>query len=857
MKHKSFINDYAGRLRFLTCTLSAAVLILILASLGLAQTQRRETPRSFSLNDKSQEQVDRKTLPKIDIERLIAEEKARVKDAMRPEPYRFAVAAKTSFTLKNSGTWQNQSDGRLWRLRIISPGAKSMNLGINRFDMPEKGKLWIYDPGHKLFHGPYTSRDRSSKGSLWTPIIPGEEIVIEVFVPQGVREPVIQISAVNQGFRELGGPGKDLILSCENDVICPEGDPWRDQIRSVARYSIGGTGFCSGQLMNNTSLDFTPYFLSAEHCGVSAANEDTLVFYWNFESPNCGDHGGGSLADTQTGSFFRASSVPSDFLLVELDEDPDPSFDVFFSGWEVTNAASASTVGIHHPNAEVKSISFNTNAILSTANGSNTFSATANHWRVDSFEDGAVEHGSSGSCLWDAVTKRCIGQLHSGFPACPGGPYWYGKFYTSWTGGGTDQTRLSNWLDPMNTGATSLDGDPHVTTANGIRYDFQGAGEFISLRDPDGLEIQTRMTPIGTTFTPGADPYSGLATCVSINSAVAARVGKHRVTIQPNISGVPDPSGLQVRIDGTLTTVGSSGVDLGPGAKIDKIGDAYKINFPNGTVLIVTPAYWNSQGKWYLNVEVLRSAADGMGGGNPSSMGFPGGIMSAIASGSWLPALPDGTSVGLMPPTLNQRYSDLYNRFGDAWRVTDRTSLFDYAPGTSTATFTDRDWPRQNSSCNIPGNPVVRPISATVARTLCRGVTDKNMNAHCVFDVINTAEPGFAKLYLLKQRIRSGLTTINVDVYKYPVKTGDQVTFTAIVARRGPNQGVPVGTVQFMLDGRKVGEPVKLDGKGRATWTMYGLEAGRHQLSANYMPAPKSIYIASSSNEKIITIGER
>src|SRR5262245_9042137 len=105
-------------------------------------------------------------------------------------------------------------------------------------------------------------------------------------------------------------------------------------------------------------------------------------------------------------------------------------------------------------------------------------------------------------------------------------------------------------------------GDPHITTVDGVHYDFQSAGEFIALRG-DGLEIQTRQTPIATTFLPGANPYTGLATCVSVYSAVAARVGKHRVSYQPNISGVPDPTGLQLRVDGVLTTLGPEGIDLG------------------------------------------------------------------------------------------------------------------------------------------------------------------------------------------------------------------------------------------------------------------------------------------------------
>ena len=98
------------------------------------------------------------------------------------------------------------------------------------------------------------------------------------------------------------------------------------------------------------------------------------------------------------------------------------------------------------------------------------------------------------------------------------------------------------------------DGDPHLTTVDGVHYDFQSAGEFVVLRDRDGLEIQTRQTPVATASAI-ADSYTGLTTCVSLNTAVAARVGTHRVTFQPNLSGVPDPAGLQLRVDGNLAAL--------------------------------------------------------------------------------------------------------------------------------------------------------------------------------------------------------------------------------------------------------------------------------------------------------------
>ncbi len=140
-------------------------------------------------------------------------------------------------------------------------------------------------------------------------------------------------------------------------------------------------------------------------------------------------------------------------------------------------------------------------------------------------------------------------------------------------------------------------GEPHLTTINGMHYDFQSVGEFVFLRNPGGMEIQTRQGPIPTTYNPGADPHDGLAMCVSINTAVAARVGKRRVTYEPNLSGVPDPSGLQLRVDGVLTILGPGGMDLGDHGRITKTiaPGGLQIDFPDGSNLFVTPNWWSGR----------------------------------------------------------------------------------------------------------------------------------------------------------------------------------------------------------------------------------------------------------------------
>lgn len=744
------------------CVLKFCLVIMAAIIAAPAFAKMYEVPKSFAVTDNSQAQVERKILPTVDFNSLLAEDRQRGKDPQHPRPLRIAVSAEVAYTLDNSGTWQNVTDGRLWRLRIQSPAALNISLGITRFEMPDGTKLWVYDPGHGSVNGPYTSRDRSHLGSLWTPMVQGDEIVVEVFVPTGAAVPSIEITKVNQGYRNLqkGGLFGGSEGACENDEICPIGNPWRKQIRAIGLYSIeeGTEEFaCTGNLMNDTALDFKPYILSANHCGVDATNDASIVFYWNFESPTCGTHGPGSLADNQSGAIYHASYAPSDFVLFELSSPPDPSFDVFYAGWDATGVAPPQSAGIHHPATDVKAVS-TSNSTAQSADYNGPLDASGNHWQID-WTSGVTEEGSSGSCIFGTNTSRCFGQLHGGPSAC-GVPAsdlhdYYGKFAVSWNGGGTTATRLKDWLDPGSTGALSMNGDPHITTANGIHYDFQGAGEYVALLDTQsGLEIQTRQEPVATTFNPGPDAHDGLATCVSINTAVAARVGKHRITYEPNLSGVADPSGLQLRLDGTLKTLGPKGEDLAGGGHIGKSSAAgsLQIDFPDATVLYVTPDWWASQHKWYLNVDVVRApASDGAAPGSVAAAG----VMGPIARDSWLPALPDGASIGPMPGAAHDRYVALYQKFATAWRVTDKTTLFDYAKGASTHTFTVAGWPLEKPPCVLPHVKPEPPANEAAAEKACERVKGETAYKDCVFDVLVTGNTGFAATHETSVRLRS------------------------------------------------------------------------------------------------------
>ncbi len=397
-------------------------------------------------------EVARQGFVSVTADQMAADDARREADGL---PYRFAVPVDVALTPDNAGTWESLPDGRaLWRLRVASPGVLSLNLGFARTELPTGARLLVYPATDPAAARRLDSEAREGHGQIWTPVFLTDELVVELTVPQTARPEIdLELSSVGRGYRFFGEDTSDKAGTCNIDVICPDGDDWRGEIDTVGLVQRDGSILCTGFMVNNAANDGRPLFMTAFHCHVDEGSAPSLVVYWNFQSPVCGDQSGGELTQTSSGSTLLAAYVTSDFSLLELDEPPAAVFGVKYAGWNRSSTNPTGAVCIHHPRSDEKSISFENDPLSTTFYLSATPSAEGDHLRVFDWDVGTTEGGSSGSPLFD-TEHRVVGQLHGGYAACGNDlADWYGRFSVSWEGGGTLATRLRDHLDPGNTGA--------------------------------------------------------------------------------------------------------------------------------------------------------------------------------------------------------------------------------------------------------------------------------------------------------------------------------------------------------------------------------------------------------------------
>lgn len=428
-----------------------------------AQVTNEGKPVSWSLEYK--QKLAPIVLPEIDLKTLQAEDA--INDQRKDLPWRFGQEIIVDYNLGNSGQWTTLDNGdRIWRIRFQSKGAKTMNFIFSDFYMPEGATLYLYNSTHTDLLGAYDAKQNNDQRVLGTWLVNGADIWLEYFEPKTqLDKGKLEIFKVVHGYRtsdenlkavddDLNSAGK-----CNYDVDCVMGSI--DSMKNINKKSVGlmitnNNSFCTGALINNTSNDGTPYFLTANHC---YSNPATWSFRFKWISPNpvCAQN----LQSTNTtgyltisGATLKAKRYESDFCLVQINNAIPSTWDVKWAGWDRSTTAPPSVFGIHHPAGAIMKVCLDNGAPSS-------FNDNGNYWQVNDWAQGVTEGGSSGSPLFNHQ-GRIIGQLWRGSAACSGivdngGSDDYGRFNMSWNTGTTAASRLKDWLDPTNTNLMTTD----------------------------------------------------------------------------------------------------------------------------------------------------------------------------------------------------------------------------------------------------------------------------------------------------------------------------------------------------------------------------------------------------------------
>jgi hypothetical protein len=471
-----------------------------------------------------------------------------------------------SLSPASSGTWENlPAGGRVWRLRVRSADARWLVLGFRTFRPLTGARMHIYDRDLETILGPFTTGDIREHRQLWTPPIDGDEVVVELFWPEGLRgvAPDIVLSTVSHGYKNAWYPEDELVAddagfdpsvagsgSCNVDINCEP--TWHKERDGIIHLLFQGSSWCSASLVNNTAEDCTHYVLTAAHCINTASEAAATGFRFNYEREGCSS-GGTTVSHVRTGSFLRATRSTTDFTLLEMDDPIPAEWEAYFNGWSRANTPAPEATCLHHPSGDDKKISFEFDPlILGVAYG-------PSHWRVRDWDSGTTEGGSSGSPLFDTTnavsdTPHIIGQLSGGQAACSNNSWdEYGRFDLSWTGGASTSSRLREWLDPLGTDPQTFGGKAHSVCLNpfpdfavqdAFVQDYRGNGD--DYPDPgEAIELQLTLLNIGNSE---ATLVTGELTTSAENVVIPNPVATWP-NIEPGESGSSDAPHFDVQID--------------------------------------------------------------------------------------------------------------------------------------------------------------------------------------------------------------------------------------------------------------------------------------------------------------------
>lgn len=267
-------------------------------------------------------------------------------------------------------------------INIQSTGAYGLRAGVLVESLPDGAQLRIYSQERPdaiversgaeinalLTQNAQAGETGAAANTWWTPDVGAGDSTVEVLLPAGTPTDALRISVpmvshiyqnlslptdaewaqVEQEDAAQAGPA----ASCNLDITCS--DKYQTERNAVARMFYtrpdGASYTCTGTLLNNSSGDFIPYFLTANHCISDQATASTLQTRWFYRSSSC--NSGVPSADSARrngGATLLLATAKTDSTLLRLNDMPPAG--ATLAGWHASDMVpfDAQVYGLHHP----------------------------------------------------------------------------------------------------------------------------------------------------------------------------------------------------------------------------------------------------------------------------------------------------------------------------------------------------------------------------------------------------------------------------------------------------------------------------------------------------------------------------
>ena len=359
--------------------------------------------------------------------------------------------------------WLAHPDGgHSLHVRVTSPGALGLRLGLHVERLPGTARVRLVSPGgtreitgatiNASLQADRAAAPGPSPPLYWLPLVEGETLTLDIDL-----DPTVAIAEVRIGLRlshftrlpyaPSGDAHRDA-QDCEVDVRCHPA--WDRASRATASVlhtrPDGGSGVCSGTLLADADpATDIPYLLTAHHCVPDQARASSLETYWLHRAQDCGGPPDPPRAVTG-GADLLYAAPETDTAFLRLRQPPPEG--VHFAGWTTRPPApGAALAAIHHPIGQPQRIALGARQGEAHCDeigacADDPTPSEPEYWTM-SWARGVTAPGSSGSGVFLA-DGRLVGTLYGGTSRCgqPDGLDDYGRFDLAY------HRALHRWLGP-------------------------------------------------------------------------------------------------------------------------------------------------------------------------------------------------------------------------------------------------------------------------------------------------------------------------------------------------------------------------------------------------------------------------